>query len=161
VRRWLRETLGTPSAVYGLVLYQALIAAKVGDEDDQTPTALVAVISVATLLVFFAAHVFAEWVAGHGRHDLRHALRRAFANSLGMLLSAIPPTIVLIVCAVLGIAAWDAEDWAMLVAVLMLAFLGYEAFAQRGYPVWLRVVGGALGTATIGVIVILLNFLAH
>ncbi len=160
-RRWLRETLGTPSAVYGLVLYQALIAAKVGDEDDQTPTALVTVISAAALLVFFAAHVFAEWVAAHGRHDLHHALRRAFAHSLGMLLSAIPPTIVLIVCAILGIQAWEAEDWAMLCAVVMLGFLGYEAFAQRGYPIWLRIVGGAFGTATIGVVVIVLNYLAH
>jgi len=154
--------LGTPSAVYGLILYQALIAAMISeDEEAGLETWLVILYAVLSLVIFFCAHVFAEWVAAHGPEDLTTAWRRAFSQSLGMLVSAVPPTAVLVICAAMGMTADSAEDWALLSAVVVLAFLGYEAFAIRGYPIWLRIVGGAIGTALLGVFVIFLNFLVH
>lgn len=161
MRRWLRGILATPSAVYGLILYQALIAAIVGEEGHEIEMWLVTLYSALSLIIFYSAHVFAEWVSAHGPQDMRFAWRRAFAHSTGMLISAIPPTIILIVCTLAGVDADEAEEWALLSAVVVLAFLGYEAFAQRGYPVWLRIIGGALGTALLGTFIIFLNFLVH
>ena len=161
VRRWLRELLATPSAVYGLILYQALIAAVVGDDDPMIETWLATIFSVISLLIFFSAHVFAEWVAAHGPLNARGAFRRAVAHSAGMLISAVPSTVILIVCSFLGIAAEPAEDLALLSAVVVLGYLGYEAFAQRGAAMWARILGGALGTALLGTFVIFLNFLVH
>lgn len=161
LRHWLRDILGTPSAVYGLILYQALIAAIIGEDEPATEMWLVTVFSVLSLLIFYSAHVFAEWVAAHGPEDIRGALRRAFRHSAGMLISAVPPTVILVVCTVTGVSTADSEDWAMLSAVVMLGFLGYEAFTQRGYPIWLRIVGGAFGTALLGLLIIFLNYLVH
>lgn len=160
LRRWLWGILATPSAVYGLILYQALIAA-IADDEEGPSLWLVTIYSIVALVIFFCAHVFAEWVAAHGPEDMGGAGRRAFAHSTGMLISAIPPTVILLVCAILNVSTSDAEDWAMLSAIVVLAFLGYESFAQRGYPVWLRIVGGALGTALLGTFIIFLNYLVH
>jgi len=157
VRTWLRERFATPSAIYGLVLYSAVIAATSDHADDTLEVLTVAGI---TLIVFFIAHAFAEILAAHGAHRLRDAFRKGLAHSVGMLYAAILPTIVLIVWSFIGGSADAAADIALIAAVLVLGLLGFEAFAQRGAAWWARLLG-ALGTALFGGVVILLDYFVH
>lgn len=158
VRGWLRERFATPSAVYGLIVFQTLIA--VAANHDAT-VAEVLVVAVSSLIVFFIAKVFSELVAGHGRHHLRAALGQALEHSVGMLFAAIIPAAILLVCAIIGTPTETAELWALLSVIVILGFLGYESFTERGYAMWVRLVVGALGTACLGLIVLALNYLVH
>ena len=62
VRSWIREHLLTADAIYGLILYSALVA---GVSDKNSDATEVLAGSVGTLLIFWAAHVFAKTLAGH------------------------------------------------------------------------------------------------
>lgn len=171
--RWLDRVV-TPDAVYGTILFAALIATSTPDaEGDGIPGDQPAVggselldvllVSVTTLLVFWLAHVYARTIARHGRRGDRDvpfgaAVRDALAHSNGMLWSAIPATLVL----VLGIARIlpDASDWALLVNILMLGFLGYQALAERGRAIPVRLLG-ALITALLGLVIIIVKVAVH
>ena len=178
----LRDQVVTADAVYGTILFSALIAAgsdpesdhagdgipgdelhvelALGSNDGLVDTLLVA---VTTLIVFWIAHVYARTLAGHGRRDgedvrLGEALRRAVAHSNGMLWSAIPATLVLL----LGVAGLvpDAADWALLVNLIVLGVLGYQALSERGRAIPLRVLGGVV-TALLGLAIILVKIAVH
>lgn len=177
----IRDQVVTADAVYGAILFSALIAAGSDaeadhagdgipgdelrvriafDDGDLVDTLLVA---ITTLLVFWIAHVYARTLAGHGRRDgedvrLGESLRRAVAHSNGMLWSAIPATLVLL----LGIAGAlpDASDWALLVNLVVLGVLGYQALSERGRAIPLRVLG-AVATALLGLVIILVKIAVH
>ncbi len=152
---WARERLATAPAIYGLIAYEALIAAT-SDVEDQP---LVVTFTVALeLLVFFIAHAFAEVIAGLGPDRLYTAIGRGISHSLGMLYAAILPTVALLVCDLARTNAEVAADWALGVGLVVLAFLGYQAMAERGATTWRRVLG-ALGTAAFGLVVMLLYYL--
>lgn len=53
-----------------------------------------------------------------------------------------------------------ADEWALWSAVLILATLGYAAFAERGSRLWARLVGAA-ATAVLGVVIIALDAALH
>jgi hypothetical protein len=174
----LRRRLVTPDAVYGTVLFAALIAtSSEADPDsdgipgvetgvhleiatqDRLDLVEVLLVSVTTLLVFWVAHVYARTIARHGRDTgFRDALREAIGHSNGMLWSAIPATLILVL-GVIGIVP-DAVDWALLVNVLVLGFLGYQSLSERGRPVWRRIIAGVL-TAVLGVVIILIKVAVH
>jgi hypothetical protein len=153
-----RARLVTPDAVYGTILYAALIAAISGDDDN---TFEVLLWSAVTLIVFWGAHVFAGVLAGHGRERaLGHAVRRSFADSSGMLYASIPPTVPLVLGAFGVMTTEDAVDLSLLVATVLLGIIGATALAERGWR-WYACVLGGIGTALFGAIMILLNALVH
>ncbi|WP_396641760.1 hypothetical protein [Microbacterium sp.] len=154
---WLRRVFGGPSAVYGLILYSALIA---GVSDESTDALEVLFVSLFSLIIFFIAHVFAHTLSDHGEKGLRDALRGGLAHSAGMLYAAIPSTLVLIVGATTRMDAEDAVSIALLIANIELGVLGYSAYAQRGAPRIVRVLG-AVGTAILGFAITVLNYAVH
>lgn len=175
------ERFVTPEAVYGLVLYAAIVAA-VSDEADEPsaddPTLVIndATIqlndSVAILIwvilstvVFWGAHVFAHAVAGHGVRNgretsLGEATRLAFHHSAGMLYAPVLPSMALL----LGAFGVVSDEWAIAAALwistLLLGMLGYLAFAARRAKVYVRILGG-FGTAVLGLVIIVLNAVMH
>jgi hypothetical protein len=163
--RTLRDRLITPDAVYGTILFVTVVAAS-ADDDTETPEVwMVLVFAIVTQLVFFAAHVFAGAVAGHGARGqelvpLRQATGRAARHSLGLLYGPVLPAIPLVLGAVGVLAADDAEDLTLLVAMVILGVLGYLALGDHRVSVPLRILG-ALGSAFLGFVIIVLNMLVH
>jgi hypothetical protein len=153
-----RERLVTPDAVYGLILFSALVGA-VDDEDSDALEVLL--FSVASLVIFWGAHVFAGTIASHGAATrLGAAFRRAVLHSSGMLYAAILPSLVLLLGVVHLVSADDAVGLALLVATIILGVLGYSAFALRRSPIVIRILGG-IGTALFGLLMIVLNIVVH
>ena len=153
-----RSRLVTPDAVYGLILFSALIGAV---DDDDSEALEVIIISVTSLLVFWGVHVFAGTIAAHGADTgLGAAFRRAVGHSMGMLYAAILPTLVLLLGVFHVMSADDSVGLALFVAMVLLGILGYSAFAQRRSHVAIRILG-ALGTALFGAIMIVLNIAVH
>ena len=163
LRTWAREHLVSADAIYGLILYTALIGVA---SDDDASTLDVIIASVATLVIFWGAHVFAGTIAGHGidkdgnEVTLAQARRKAVAHSSRMLYAAILPTIALLPGLFHLIPTDLAVDIALLVAMIVLGVLGYQAFAQRGVSVSRRIFGG-IGTAFFGLLIIILNSAVH
>jgi hypothetical protein len=157
LHHWFRDRFGNPSAVYGLIVYSALIAS-VSDHEAQ----LWAIIgtAVGTLVIFFVAHVFAHTLADHGRLHLGAAIGNAVAHSAGMLYSAVPSTAVLVLGMVEGGDPDVTVSVALLVAMIVLGVLGYSAYAERGVRRSVRWVG-ALGTAALGFVIFFLDYLVH
>ena len=153
-----RERLVTPDAVYGLILFSALIGAV---DDDDSDTLEVLVVSVASLVIFWGAHVFAGTVASHGAEtQLGSAFRRSVTHSMGMLYAAILPAVVLLLGVFNVVTADEAVGIALLVATVVLGVLGYSAFALRRRHLAIRILGG-IGTALFGLLMILLNIVVH
>jgi len=159
---WRRLT--TASAIYGTIVYAGLIGAASVHEDEDVDDVLLT--SALTLIVFWFAHVYSAALAHHG--DDSHAetvplgasLRHGFAESSGMLLAAILPTIPL----VLGVADvlddGAAVSAALLVSTLILFLLGFAAFVVRGHRWWTWFLGGAV-TALFGVAIFILEAATH
>jgi hypothetical protein len=158
LRDWVRDRFVTADAVYGLILYSALIAA-VSDADSNVFEVLF--VSVLSLVVFWGAHLFARTVAGHGADvSLGTAFRAAFAESLGMLYAVVFPSIPLLMGAAGLISTDDAVSASLVVSMIVLGVLGYNSFAKRKSHMIIRIVG-ALATAAFGLLAILLNIVVH
>ncbi len=157
LRRFLRSRFGSPAAVYGLIVFSAMVA---GVSDEHADTAEVLGLSVFSLVIFFIAHVFAHTLSDHGDLGLRAATWEAIHQSSGMLYAALPSIFVLSLDALDGVSSEDAVSGALFVAVLMLGILGYSAYARRGAPRLLRIIG-AIGTAFLGLIIVILDYAVH
>ncbi|HWK19885.1 MAG TPA: hypothetical protein VNR37_03830 [Microbacteriaceae bacterium] len=155
--RWIRERLATAPAIYGLIVYVVLIAATSDYEHDAY---LVFVWSALGLIVFYLAHSFAEGLAAHDEPDLWKAAKRGLRHSLGMLYSAVLPSIAILVCALVGLDGDHASDWALLVGLVVLGYLGYQATADRGKPVWVRILS-AFVTALLGFVIMIIDYAVH
>ncbi|MDQ2699277.1 MAG: hypothetical protein M3Y46_10830 [Actinomycetota bacterium] len=171
----------TPEAVYGLVLYAAVVAAAFDETDDPdsqdatlawdgasvtiSDAAAVLIWVVLSMVVFWGAHVFAHAVAGHGMRNgkavtVAEATRAAFHHSSGMLYAPILPTLVLLVGA-LGIIPDDVAIEATLwVSVGVLGVLGFLAFVAKRSS-WIISILGGLATAVLGLLIILINAVMH
>jgi len=160
--RWIGDRLFTPDAIYGLILFSALISAT----SDANETAIeVLLIAGFTLVTFWAAHVFASTMATHGVGDeagdaLGASIRRAIGHSSGMLYASVLPSLALLLGVFGVLSTDDAVSLALLFAMILLGVLGYESFARRGRSRPVRVVG-AIGTAFFGFLMILLNTVVH
>jgi hypothetical protein len=177
----IRDHVVSADAIYGTILFAALIAVAsdesgVGDgipgdtpshgvtivfgEAQKTQAALIETLLLAgvTLLVFWMAHVYARSIAGHGGLRLRSAIWKALDSSAGMLYSAIPSTIVLLL-GIFGVIP-DAADWALVVAIVVLGILGYQSFAERGSKIWARILG-AVVSGLLGLILVVLDASMH
>lgn len=171
----MRDRVVTADAVYGTVLFAALISVA-SDEDadglviefgedavDRVESLTVLLVAVGSIVAFFIAHVYARTIAGHGVRNgtevgLRRALAAALHESVGMLIACIPPSLLLLLGA-FGVLP-DASDWALVVALVVLFVLGFQALAERGAAVWKRILGG-LGSTLIGIVVIAIDIAAH
>lgn len=154
---WVDERFRTPAAIYGLLVFQAFITI---DSDDSDDVWEVFGTSVATLLVFFIAHVFAHVLTDHGEYGLGAATRRAMKHASGMLYAAVPASLVLLAGAVQGLPMEDVYDATMWMTLVVLAALGYAAYWRRGAHVVIRIIG-ALGTALLGILIVLIEYAVH
>ena len=154
---WVRTRLVTPDAVYGLILYTALIG---GVSDGDHNALEVLLLSGASLLIFWGAHVYAGTLAGHGTSGFRKSLWGAMKHSSGMLYASILPSIPLVLASFSLISADDGSDYALLIAMVVLGLLCYKAFAARKSPIFVRILGG-IGTALFGFLMIILNLIVH
>lgn len=154
---WFDARFRTPAAIYGLIVYSSLLMITADHEED---VMIVVITSVATLVVFFIAHVFAYTLADHGVHRLGVAIRYAVSHSAGMLWAALPPTIAMLTSGMSGLSSEDASENALWVTMLVLAFLGYVAYSRTGARIAVRVLG-AIGTAFLGAFVALLEYAFH
>jgi len=141
-----RVHLSSEEGVYGLILVAGLIA--VAGSTGQGPLQTLAFI-VITVVVFWAAHVYAGAVAEHssidgassGGRSLRTSIRHAMRRSRGLLTATIPPAIPLVLSAC-GLLEIRFADWlALWVVVGVLGVLGYLAYRRKGAPLHLRLVG--------------------
>ena len=158
---WLRDHLVTADAVYGLILYSALLAVLV-DDHSALETYF---ISGGTVIVFWAAHVYAGTIATHRGPDglpqsMGSAFRHTIAHVSGMLYAAVLPALVVLPSLFGVITDEEAVDNALDLVVVLLGVIGYFSFAQRKAKMWVRILG-ALGTALFGVFIIVLNIVVH
>jgi hypothetical protein len=171
----------TPEAVYGLVLYAAVVAAASDEADgaDADPATVVwndstvvipeasgvLIWVILSMVVFWGAHVFAHAVAGHGVRDgkpvrVKEAVRLAFHHSAGMLYAPIVPTIALLLGA-FGVLSDDTAIEATLwISVGVLGVLGFLAFVAKRSSLVISVLGG-IATAVLGLLIILINAVMH
>lgn len=159
----LKDThLSTEEGVYGLILVAGLIAVAGASGLGPIKTLGFVVITVA---VFWSAHVYAGAVAAHSGGEtagmsLRAAIRHAMRRSRGLLIAAIPPAIPFIMS---GFGMFDAltAAWvALWIIVAVLGLLGYVAYARRGSPLYIRLLG-AVSTAAFGIVIIIAKALIH
>jgi drug/metabolite transporter (DMT)-like permease len=156
--------LTSSSAIYGTIVYAGLVGASSVYEEDDVEQVLFT--SAITLVVFWLAHVYSAALAHHGddRHEgtvtLGASIRHGFEESFGMLLSAVLPTIPLIVGVAGGLAHEQAVNLALQVSTLMLFVLGCAAFVVRGSRWWWCLLGG-VATALFGVVIIVLEAATH
>lgn len=171
----------TPEAVYGLVLYAAIVGAASDEAEgpDADPATLewndasvvipeasgVLIWVILSMIVFWGAHVFAHSVAGHGVRDgksvrVKEAVGLAFLHSAGMLYAPILPTIALLIGALGIIPDAIAIDAALWVSVIVLGVLGFLAFVAKR-STWIISVLGGLATAVLGLLIILINAVMH
>lgn len=154
--------LMSEEAVYGLILVSGMIVVSY----NLTGTSLSALVTVVvTVLVFFAAHVYAgtlaRLAASEGKAGLLYSLRAAVRHSLGMLLISLAPVAVLLL-GVTQVVPDDLAIWlALIIDTLALAVLGWLAVAKWTRHFWLRL-ASALTTAAFGLIIVALKaFINH
>jgi hypothetical protein len=157
-----RRHFATDEGVYGVILVAGMIVASGG---HGAAALQVFWQVVGTVVVFWAAHVYAGTVAHHGFEDgriigIRESFRLALRRSWGLLLSALIPSSILLL-GVTQVVPDDAAAWfALWTCVAVLAVLGYIAFARR-QAVWYVRVLGSLATAAFGIVMILLKSGIH
>ena len=148
-------------AIYGLILVSGMIVVS----GSAASTSLDALITVSvTVIVFFAAHVFAgtlgRLAATDGHAGLRSSLKASLHQSSGMLLASVPPIILLLLGTTELIADSTALWVALIVNTVMLGALGWVAVA-RWSTHWLWRILSALTTAAFGGILIVLKAIIH
>ena len=160
--RFMRTTFATEESVYGVILVSGMIVVAGGHGESSWTVFWTVLI---TVIVFWAAHVYAGTVARHGLDDdrmigLREAFRISFRRSLGLLASALIPSFILLLGATRAIPDAYAIWTALWVGVVVLAVLGWIAFSRRGSS-WPIRLAGALGTASFGIAMIVMKAFIH
>lgn len=148
-------------SVYGLILVSGMIVVS----NTLTGTSAGALVTVVvTVIVFFAAHVYAGTIAGiakeHTRGDLRQSFVAALHHSEGMLLVSVAPLAVLLL-GVTRVVDDEVAIWsALAVDTVLLGALGWFAVARWNPRFWPRMLS-ALITAAFGGVLVALKALIH
>lgn len=146
--------------IYGLILVAGMIVVS-RNLTGSSGEALLTVI--ATLVVFFLAHVYAVAVstlADSRPGGVRAAIRHGVHESLGLLVVGVIPVLALAL-GVLGALRHNDAVWvALAIDAALLGVLGWFITAARTPSTWARV-GGALLTAACGALMIVLKALTH
>jgi hypothetical protein len=153
------RVLMTEEAIYGLILVSGMIVVSAG---SGAWSAFVTVL--VTVLVFYAAHVYAgtlgRLAATDGHAGLRASFRAATRQSVGMVIAAVAPLFVLLLGAT-RVVEDDTALWiALIVNTLILGGLGWVAVARWSTHWWPRLLS-ALLTAAFGGVLILLKAVIH
>lgn len=151
-------------AIYGVILVAGLVVIV-----EAEALWLVLVKALATLMVFWIAHIYAGVVSRLGDADeesataferLATAVRHAFTQSWGMLLAGLIPAAVLVL-GVLKVLNHQQAIWgALWLAVGVLAVLGWVGVAAWSAAASRRLLGATL-TALLGVALIALKVFVH
>jgi hypothetical protein len=157
----MRRLVMSEEAIYGLILVTGMIVVS----NTLAGTSLNALITVVvTVVVFFAAHVYAGTIShlstnrGHG--DLRLSLMAAIQHSIGMLAASVIPIVILLL-GVSHVVDDEIAIWAALIVdTVLLGVLGWFAVARWSPHFWVRITS-ALITAAFGGIIALLKALVH
>jgi len=153
--------LMTEEAIYGLILVSGMIVVS----RTVAATSLNALVTVAvTVVVFFAAHVYAGTIARmaytDGAAGIVPSARAAARHSEGMLLVSIVPLAILLLGAV-HVISDDTAIWLALIAdTVLLGILGWVAVSRWTKSLWMRL-GSAFVTAAFGGIITLLKAFIH
>ncbi|MGP3533748.1 hypothetical protein ACTU3I_03060 [Microbacterium sp. RD1] len=157
-----RTAFASEQAIYGVLLVSGMIvvAGRYGGSSWEVLTTV-----LATVVVFWAAHVYAGAVAHHGIDEggvlgIRASLRISVRESWGLLLSALIPCAVLFLGTLQVVPDLLARWAAMWTGVAVLATLGYLAFRRRGASMLIRVLGG-ITTSLFGVVLVILKAVVH
>jgi hypothetical protein len=154
-------TLITEESIYGTVLVGGMIVASGPLQATSWETFLSV---VGTVIVFWAAHMYAGAIARSGRSadgmSLGGAIRKSFRNSLGFLTSALLPCVILLLGATRVVPDTLAIWTALWLGVVILGVIGFRIFAQRSESWTVRILG-CLGTAAFGLAMIVLKALIH
>lgn len=148
-------------AVYGLILVSGMIVVS----NSLVGTSLNALITViVTVLVFYAAHIYAGTLARLAATDgvagFFPSLRASARHSLGMLVAAVPPLVILLL-GVWRVFEDDTAIWtALFVDTALLGLLGWFAVSRWTKHVWPRIVS-ALITAAFGLVLVALKAFIH
>jgi hypothetical protein len=149
--------LMSEEAIYGLILVSGMIVVS----GSSTGTAVDALITVAvTVVVFYAAHVFAGTLGRLAATDWQATLRASAHQSGGMLLAAVPPLLILLLGATRVIDDSLALWVALIANTVLLGALGWIAVA-RWSTHWIPRILSAVITAAFGGVLILLKALIH
>ncbi|WP_157109274.1 hypothetical protein [Cryobacterium arcticum] len=164
--RWstasLRRRFISPELISGSVLVCVVIA--VADEGGGILD--VFAITLLSVLVFWATEVFAYTVAAQRKRPdaetvrVAASVRGALVESEGLLLAGVLPLVFLLL-GLFGVHEGEVAYWtALWVEVGLLAVVGWIAFGGTGVT-WYWRVCGALATAALGLLAVLLKILVH
>lgn len=157
-----RRILATEQAVYGLILVSGMIVVS----NNLVGTSLNALVTVAlTLIVFYAAHVYAGTLAKLAREGEQASLRVSLVESAheseGMLLAAIVPLAALLL-GVFQVVDDDTAIWiALALDIVILGVLGWLAIARWTTRFWPRLASAVVTAAFGGVIAVLKSIIHH
>ncbi len=145
--------------IYGTILVAAVIA---GASSHGEPASYVLGISSVSVVIFYAAHVYATWMSRwvQGAMAARAALQHAFVHHRGILVAAIIP----LACVFAGVARWIDDDTAVTLALWMgvvVLFVTGVAAGRQGGRGWAADIAVGLGAGALGMVLIFLNALIH
>ena len=155
-----RRLPGNPaSAVYGTIVSAGLIA---GEATSHRSTAAVVLLMVGTLLVFWAAHTYADLLGGGAVEDPGHRRqwRSVLREEWPIVESGFLPAAILVVTTAIGASKETAALAALVSAVAELG--GWAALSCRRLELGRRQsVGYILGAAALGTAIIALKVALH
>jgi hypothetical protein len=157
VQHWWSVRQAAP-AIYGTIIGASVLAAT----EENTPIAEVAATVVITLLVYWLAE---RWSFLLGHHltgepiDFAHA-REVFAEGFSMVQASYVPLVVMLLSWGFGAGENLAVNLALLATLVVLVLLGVVAGRRSGLRGW-GLLGGAVFTGALGVLLILLKSLLH
>lgn len=160
VRSQVGRILMSEEAVYGLILVSGMIVVSNGVAGTSLNALLTVVV---TVIVFFAAHVYAGTIArlaSEENIDLGASITAAARHSVGMLLVSVIPAALLLL-GVIHLLDDEAAIWfALLADTVVLGVLGWIAVSRWTPRFWPRV-ASALITAAFGLAITALKVLIH
>lgn len=161
LRPQVARVLQSEEAIYGLILVSGMIVVSnslVGTSANALLTVVV------TVIVFFAAHVYAgtlaRLAATDGAAGLVASLRASARHSIGMLVAAVPPLVILLL-GTTRVFHDDTAIWAALIVdTVLLGVLGWFAVSRWTKRVWPRLLSGVI-TAAFGLVLVALKAFIH
>lgn len=152
----------TEEAIYGLILVSGMLVIT----GTAQAAAITAIVTVAvTVVVFFAAHVYAGVLARlaeqSGRWTIRGGLVAAARQSSGMLLASAAPLAILLLGATRVLEDATAIWIALIVNTILLGVLGWMAVARWNENVMVRLAGALTTAAFGGALIILKSVVTH
>jgi hypothetical protein len=159
--RCVRLPANAARAIYGQILVTSLVGAL--SEDSEIEAGYILVSVVATMLIFWLAHVYAEAMSRGleaGRHLVWAEIRGLAAGEWPLVQAAFPTAIVLALGAIGVLSTETAVDVAIAVGVVALFTWGL-AIGRASGSSWTASLFGAAISAGFGLVVVGLKGLVH